>query len=1193
MAPIEMVETEQRCSFSKLQDERVASRCIKPRVVLAKSVHVMEREALGARDHHDRIKALFPSTYGRPRIELVPGGVADVIDRPLNMGVVLSGGQAPGGHNVIAGVFDFAKKCSPDSKVYGFLNGPAGVMKGICTEISPEMMDSYRNTGGFDMLGSGRDKIETKEQMEASKKVAESLDLDGLIVIGGDDSNTNAAILAEYFESSGCKTKVNGCPKTIDGDLKNEYVPISFGFDTAAKTFSEEIGNVQLDALASQKYYHFIRLMGRAASNIALECALQTRPNVCLISEEVEAKGMSLKQIVDDLVSMIVKRAEAGKNYGVVMLPEGLIEFIPEFNALISDINDVLASGIPTTIEGVVPALQPANRKVFNYLPQSIKMQLLLDRDPHGNVQVAKIETEVLLAQAVEAELDKLAEGTYTGKFAPQFHSFGYEGRCALPSHFDCSYCYALGYTAGALTAKGMNALMACANNLDQPIEDWTVGGVPITMMCHMERRKGKDKPVIMKALVELDGPRSQPFKAFAEQREKWMVHDMYRAPGAIQFFSEGARNANMTLMYELLGDKAKALTQCDLSETVAPAPVAMGESKFLFRPATKALRSHVERARLDYEPKVPDCLKSRSLQGVELESDERSQSSKMADRGPLERMFPGTYGARLLQVKAAAEGANAPAPAAVRVAVLFAGRQASGGHNIIWGLHEYLKGTGSKVLGVVGGTVGLFEQSTVEITDDLLDAYRNQGGFDLLGRSRDSIRTEAEMAKARASCEALDLDGLLLIGGNTTATDAAFLAEYFHANGVKTNVVGVPCTISGGMKNNFVESAVGFDTAVKVYSQLVGNTAIDGASARKYWYFMRLMGQDPSHIALEVAMQTHPNMVLLAEDVRAKRWSLHDIVKEISDVVQARSEQGKEFGAILIPEGLVVAIPEMEVLIEEIDALYVEHAGPDSEANALSRTEVQKRLTGWSAALLASLPAFIQEELCLERQSNHRVQLSQIETEKMLVCFVEEELRKRTEAGTFKGKFSAVCSHLGYQARSALPSNFDCDYAFTLGGAVATLMSRRMNGYLATVTGLKMPAADWKVGGVPLTSLLVADDQEKLPTGQCRPRVPPTPINLRGDAYLSLQKVLAEAKTKDLYRNPGPVQFAGDTADNRLMSLELETDDYLGQLQELRGALQEIQESCRPGCSSNILKLSTKTLQNLTEIMEIQAHYA
>ncbi|CAN0361152.1 unnamed protein product [Ectocarpus sp. 12 AP-2014] len=560
MAPIDIVSTEQRCSFSKLQDERLASRCIKPRVVLAKSVHVMEREALGARDHHDRIKALFPSTYGRPRIELVPGGEADVFDKPLNMGVVLSGGQAPGGHNVIAGVFDFAKKCSPDSKVFGFLNGPAGVMKGICTEITPELMDAYRNTGGFDMLGSGRDKIETKEQMEASKKVAEELNLDGLIVIGGDDSNTNAAILAEYFESSGCKTKVNGCPKTIDGDLKNEYVPISFGFDTAAKTFSEEIGNVQLDALASQKYYHFIRLMGRAASNIALECALQTRPNVCLISEEVEAKGLSLKQIVDELVEMILKRAEAGKNYGVVMLPEGLIEFIPEFNALISDINDVLASGIPTTIEGVVPALQPANRNVFNYLPQSLKMQLLLDRDPHGNVQVAKIETEVLLAQAVEAELEKLAaEGKYGGKFAPQFHSFGYEGRCALPSHFDCSYCYALGYTAGALTSKGMNALMACANNLDMPIEDWTVGGVPITMMCHMERRKGKDKPVIMKALVELDGPRSQPFQAFAAEREKWMVHDMYRAPaGAIQFYSEGARNANMTLMYELLGEKAK-----------------------------------------------------------------------------------------------------------------------------------------------------------------------------------------------------------------------------------------------------------------------------------------------------------------------------------------------------------------------------------------------------------------------------------------------------------------------------------------------------------------------------------------------------------------------------------------------------------------------------------------------------------
>ncbi|CAM9657068.1 unnamed protein product, partial [Phaeothamnion confervicola] len=520
MVELKKQTIEQRSAYSKLQEERVASRCIKPRVVLADSVHLIEKEALGAKDHHDRIKALFPATYGRPRVELVPGDEHNRIHTVMTVGVVLSGGQAPGGHNVIAGVFDYVKKASPEGRVIGFLNGPHGVMNGIYAEIDAPTMDRYRNTGGFDMLGSGRHKIETAQQMADSREVCEKLRLTGLIVIGGDDSNTNAALLAEYFESSGCKTKVAGCPKTIDGDLKNEYVPISFGFDTAAKTFSEEIGNVALDALASQKYYHFIRLMGRAASNIALECALQTRPNCCLISEEVEAKGASLVEITHQLVDMILARAKLGKNFGVVMLPEGLIEFIPEFNALIAQINDVLASGVPPTEEAVLPALTRENRyhtatatvpnffrMVFNYLPQAIKLQLLLDRDPHGNVQVAKIETERLLAMTVGNELERLrGEGKYSGAFSPQFHSFGYEGRCALPSHFDCSYTYSLGYTAAVLIAMGRNSLMASVNNLHAPIEDWTVGGVPITMMCHMERRKGKDKPVIKKALVELEG---------------------------------------------------------------------------------------------------------------------------------------------------------------------------------------------------------------------------------------------------------------------------------------------------------------------------------------------------------------------------------------------------------------------------------------------------------------------------------------------------------------------------------------------------------------------------------------------------------------------------------------------------------------------------------------------------------------
>ncbi len=983
------------------------------------------------------------------------GVESEEVTKPLRVGCVLSGGQAPGGHNVIAGIFDYAMACSPESFVVGFLNGPAGIMSGTYTHITSEMMDRFRNTGGFDMLGSGRDKIETEEQMVASMKVCHDLDLDGLIVIGGDDSNTNAAMLSEFFRAHKCKTKVNGCPKTIDGDLKNKYIPISFGFDTACKTFSEEIGNLSLDVLASQKYYHFVRVMGRAASNIALECALQTRPNMCLISEEVEKNGWSLVDVTGQIVEMIVNRSKQGKNYGVVVLPEGLIEFIPEFNALISDINDVLASGIPPIEENVISALTPANKTVFCSLPPSIKTQLLLDRDPHGNVQVAKIETEKLLSQMVANSLNELTlTGEYNGIFLPQYQNFGYEGRCAIPSHFDSSYCYTLGYTAGALTAQGLNALMVSVSNLHSPIENWTIGGVPIVMMCHMERRKGKDKPVIKKALVDMDG---EPYKAFVNYRKKWAMDDVYRAPGPIQFYCAGSRDINFTLLYELLGDKAEEFTECSASASVTKS-MTIGEQRFFYRPISKGMRSTQEKSRLEYKPCVPPSLASHSVKGVTVVEDEKTICTNLRDRDSLIKTFPNTYGTPLIQMEGDFHVFDTSTikhkGGKSNIGVVFCGRPASGGHNVIAGLHDFLKGSNSSVLGFVGGTRGLLSGDHVEITDDVLASYRNQGGFDLLGRTVDSILTQDEISKARNTCEDLKLDGLVLIGGNRTSTDAAYLSEQFKADGVQTAVVSVPCSVAGCMRNHFVEQAVGFDTAVKVCSQLAGNTAIDGASARKYWYFVRIMGLDSSHSTLEVALQCNPNAVLLSEEVYSSRWTLHDIVCKVADVVQSRAEAGKNFGTVLVPDGLVQSIPEMAVLIEEIDDMYKGRYNKTGEmATQIELNKVLSGLTKWSSALMDSLPEYIKQQLCLARQSNFRLQLGQIETEKMVAYFVEEELKKRKAASVYHGKFSAVCSYLGYQARSALPSKFDCDLAYSLGGAAAVLVHNRLSGYCAVVS--------------------------------------------------------------------------------------------------------------------------------------------
>ncbi|RKX88697.1 MAG: diphosphate--fructose-6-phosphate 1-phosphotransferase [Spirochaetes bacterium] len=486
---------------------------------------------------------LFPLTYGAPVVRFTKGTNPET-GKTRKIGVILSGGQAPGGHNVIAGIFDALKKANPKSVLYGFKGGPSGIIDGDFMEITDEIMDAYRNTGGFDIIGSGRTKLETEEQFEKSLQVCKKNDIDGVVVIGGDDSNTNGAVLAEWFKKKNSGITVVGCPKTIDGDLKNELIETSFGFDTATKTFSELIGNIEKDANSAKKYWHFIKLMGRSASHIALECALQTQPNVCIISEEVKEKNMSLDDVVEGITDVIVARGAKGLNFGVALIPEGLIEFIPEVGRLISELNDLLAKEAEyfSTLKTVEDQREWINHElsrdssyVFSSLPRSIKMQLLDDRDPHGNVQVSRIETEKLLIELVGEQLDRMKlKGEYNGKFSALAHFFGYEGRCAFPSNFDSDYCYGLGYSAFLLLSAGLTGYIANIANLHKPANQWIPGGIPLTMMMNMEQRHGERKPVIRKALVELDGA---PFKAFAAQREKWAVNTDYTFPGAIQYY--------------------------------------------------------------------------------------------------------------------------------------------------------------------------------------------------------------------------------------------------------------------------------------------------------------------------------------------------------------------------------------------------------------------------------------------------------------------------------------------------------------------------------------------------------------------------------------------------------------------------------------------------------------------------------
>lgn len=542
---------------SALQKARAAYQPKLP-IVLTGAVKAVEGRPTQSVANQEEIKQLFPNTYGLPELKFekntTPG-----ISKPLNVGVILSGGQAPGGHNVISGLFDGIKKINRDSHLYGFLMGPGGFVDHDYIELTSDIIAEFRNTGGFDIIGSGRTKLERKDQFDKGLEILRQLNITALVIIGGDDSNTNAAILAEYYKSINADIQVIGCPKTIDGDLKNDVIETSFGFDTATKVYSEVIGNIQRDCNSAKKYWHFIKLMGRSASHIALECALQTQPNVCIISEEVEKLNMSLQDVVNYIADIVAARAANGNNFGTVLIPEGLIEFIPAMKNLIGELNDLLAvkadefAAVEANAQRqwIIDNLSKANAEIYASLPAGVARQLSLDRDPHGNVQVSLIETEKLLSEMVAKRLKVMAEeGKYNGKFAALHHFFGYEGRCADPSNFDADYCYALGFNAACLINAGVTGYMSSVRNLNNPSVQWIAGGIPITMMMNMERRNGEMKPVIQKALVKLDGA---PFLKFAAQRDEWAINTCYVYPGPIQYFgpTEVCDQPTLTLKYE------------------------------------------------------------------------------------------------------------------------------------------------------------------------------------------------------------------------------------------------------------------------------------------------------------------------------------------------------------------------------------------------------------------------------------------------------------------------------------------------------------------------------------------------------------------------------------------------------------------------------------------------------------------
>jgi 6-phosphofructokinase 1 len=867
-------------------------------------------------------------------------------------------------------------------------------------------MNQYRNQGGFDMICSGRHKIESEEQFQKSLLYCTSLKLDGLIVIGGDDSNTNACLLAEYFRKHNCPTKIIGVPKTIDGDLKNDWIEVSFGFDTATRVYSELIGNICLDTLSSKKYYHFIRLMGRSASHIAIECALLTQVNITLIGEEVETKKSTLESIVNNLADTICKRAENGQNYGVALVPEGLIEFIPEVNILIKEINEILSK--PTEISDikdyVLSNLSPESKKLFQFLPKSISEQLLLDRDPHGNVQVAKIDTERLLILLLQEELEKRKkDGKYKGKFSPQSHYFGYEGRCALPSYFDSEYCYGLGYNAGALVSLGFNGYMSVLKGLhkENPFE-WIPAGCPLMTMMNVERRKGKDLPVIKKALVELNGPL---FQYFEKARDVWAMNDAYITPGPIQYEGPIAKSCPFLVYPPRDLNIENYINQ--KSEDILHTPYAPKNANNLSK-LTKFL--------LGEEIKLPKVLTGNYKVKLGNQLFPATEETKQACKKNYSHLYNNLNSNFLAEIIDEAEGETLKPKENLKIGLVYCGRQSPAGNNIVQGLLEFKKkNINVKLFGFLFGTIGMFKQSYIEITEENFSLYKNQGGFDFLGRSVDKIRIDEELEKTKNACEALDLDGLVLVGATHTLTDSLKLSEYFLAKNVKTGVIAVPCTVDGNIDHPLFEATVGFDTASKVYSQLVGNIMTDSASATKYWYLIRLMGRDPSHLVLECALQTHPNYVIISEECSNRGQNLNDIVNDICDVIAERARQNKNFGTILIPEGLLAHLPHFKTLIEELNEVFQKNKQDDISTKLLNDSDFLKTfLSPWSSAVFLDLPEFTKKQLLLEREAHGTIQLSQIETERLLSYKIGIELEKRKKENKYNGSYSAITHFFG-----------------------------------------------------------------------------------------------------------------------------------------------------------------------------------
>ncbi|KAK1443727.1 hypothetical protein BgAZ_206030 [Babesia gibsoni] len=1119
------------------------------------------------------------------------------VHKILKIGLVLSGGPAPGGHNVIAGLFDYLYLRNTQSQLIGFHGGLDGLFKRKNDIITLQAMDKFRNMGGFNMLLSGRGKISCKDDLDKAVEAVNELDLDGLVIVGGDGSNSNAAILANHFAShcnvvspDGRPTLrkpccVVGIPKTVDGDVQSHNIEISFGFDTAARTYSELIGNLCTDASSTQYSYHFIRVMGRSASHLALECGMQTHPNIVFIGEEVKRKQMSLSAIVDTVVDLMEKRYAMGKPYGVVLIPEGLIEFIPEIDVLIGELNEILSKS-EEPLTSLPPEKLTKSRATWESLPESIREQLLMGREATGYVMLAKIATERLLLMLVEKriaeqKLDHLASLRF------MTHYFGYEGRCAIPSAFDSSYCYSLGYNAGVLIGAKRNGYMSVIKDLSFPIREWLPLGVPFLHLMQMIDLSGSRVPAIRKTLLNLDG---DLFKVFEKVRDIWAYHDLYRSPGPIQLFDD-----EVQCCFSIAGPTVE-----DLIGNFRPEENK--NKRFLLHRRIDCM-SDLQRRRLNVIPAIPSiCSDPRAR--MKMFKQVLSHDPYTRDQIVLNYPYM-TRKCHFNQYEVVcnypdAEGLDGSRLSPLKVGVVVISKQAPGVLNVIWGLYERIKLSGGTCI-AFNGSKGLIDGDYIELCASDFDLFRNQGGLEMVHRSRvQYFHDRNNWEAALQTCLKLQLDGLVILGDEFAMTQAALLTEFFLRKNCNTGIVGVPVAGSNGLACQLIEGCIGFDSNAQLYASLVGNVLTDAISMPKYWHFVKILGRYPSLDVLECALQTHPNFIIIAEEYGSADKTLFDVVRDIADAVCQRAKMGKNFGTVLIPDHLVLHLPNTKSMLTELRAVFTEAAAVGKRKEAVEsflncsisnkeENEWVKKMTPWSLGVFTSLPFYIREEIV---SCGIEGDLELLDIEIMLAKMVKEELNIRKEKGEYSGNYNAVTHYFGYQGRCCMPSEFDCSLAFAYGHLAGIALESKLTGCCCSIRGLCGTIKDWKMYVIPLTSLMRVDPNmmqlmsiNDFKKGEL-PIIPSSTVNLKSKAFKRLTMARRKWLTDDLFINPGPIQFTGAVS-TQSMVLITEHAEYYHMLNGVERFLSTLQTTCKFGVSEDFLNHAFVQLWGLLKVTQ------